>query len=154
MRTVIYEIEMKNGVEVGRVEIQSIVTAEPVKQVERVGIKPKYLPYTGGGSKTEWLAAAGIPEQHWGYADYMVGRESGWNPNALNPTSGACGLAQALPCEKVPGNPFDPVDSLRWMNSYVYGRYYDGSPYAHGLCGGIDRGWACAYTFWQAKHWY
>src|SRR5690606_21033334 len=34
-RTVTYEIEMKNGVEVGRVEIQSVVTAEPVKQVER-----------------------------------------------------------------------------------------------------------------------
>jgi len=138
-RTVTYEIEMKNGVEVGRTEIQSVTVAEPVKQVERVGIKPKYLPYTGGGSKTEWLAAAGIPEEYWGYADYMVGRESGWNPNAINKYSGACGLAQALPCSKVPGNPLDPVDSLRWMNGYVNGRY---------------GGWEGAYSFWQRNKWY
>jgi uncharacterized protein YabE (DUF348 family) len=38
-RTVTYEIMMKNGVEVGRAVIQSVVTAEPKKQVEIVGTK-------------------------------------------------------------------------------------------------------------------
>ncbi|HEV7952344.1 MAG TPA: G5 domain-containing protein, partial [Candidatus Saccharimonadales bacterium] len=33
-RTVSYEIEMKNGVEISRKEIQSVTTKEPVKQVE------------------------------------------------------------------------------------------------------------------------
>lgn len=38
-RTVTYEVDMKNGVEVGRVEIQSVTIKEPVKQVEIIGTK-------------------------------------------------------------------------------------------------------------------
>lgn len=95
--------------------------------------------YTGGGSSTEWLAAAGIAESDWPYVDYIVKRESGWNPNATNSSSGACGLVQALPCSKVPGNGYDPVDNLRWANGYAVGRY--GS-------------WAGAYDFWTRNHWW
>jgi uncharacterized protein YabE (DUF348 family) len=39
-RSVTYEVEMKNGQEVARAEIQSIITKEPKKQVEVVGAKP------------------------------------------------------------------------------------------------------------------
>lgn len=138
-RSVTYEIDIRNGQEVARKEIASIVTQQPQTQVEVVGSKPAYLPYTGGGSKTEWLAASNIPQESWGYADFMVSRESGWNPNSVNKSSGACGLAQALPCSKVPGDPMNPVNSLNWMNSYVNGRY---------------GGWQGAYNFWQEKHWY
>ncbi len=138
-RTVTYEVTIQNGAEVARTEIASITTEEATKQVEVIGSKPKTLAYTGGGSKSEWLAASNIPADSWGYADFMVSRESGWNPNAVNKSSGACGLAQALPCSKVPGNPYNPVDSLNWMNGYVNGRY---------------GGWANAYNFWQKNHWY
>jgi hypothetical protein len=95
--------------------------------------------YTGGGAPAEWMAAAGIAESDWGYVDYVVSRESGWNPNATNKSSGACGLVQALPCSKVPGNGYDPVDNLRWANGYATGRY--GS-------------WAGAYAFWTKNHWW
>ena len=138
-RTVTYEVEVQNGQEVSRHEIASITLAEAVTQVEVVGTKSNTLPYTGGGSKTEWLAASNIAQADWGYADYIVGRESGWNPNSTNASSGACGLAQALPCSKVPGNPYNPVDSLNWMNGYAVGRY--GS-------------WENAYNFWVSHHWY
>lgn len=138
-RSVTYEVVIQNGAEVGRKEIASVTTTEPVKQVEIIGSKPATLPYTGGGSKTDWLAASNIPQDMWGYADFMVGKESGWNPNSVNKSSGACGLAQALPCSKVPGNPYNPVDSLNWMNSYVNGRY---------------GGWAGAYNFWIKNKWY
>ena len=138
-RTVTYEIMMKNGREESRREIQSVTTKEPQKQVEVVGIKQKTLQYTGGGSRSEWLAASGIPQSSWGAADFIVSQESGWNPNAVNPSSGACGLAQALPCSKVPGNPYDPVNSLQWMNGYVTGRY--GS-------------WEAAVSFKRANGWY
>ncbi len=138
-RSVTYEVVIKDGVEVSRTEIASVTISEPVKQVETIGTKPNTLPYTGGGSKTEWLAASNIPEEFWGYADFMVAKESGWNPNAVNRSSGACGLAQALPCSKVPGNPYNPIDSLNWMNNYVNGRY---------------GGWAGAYSFWQTNRWY
>ena len=138
-RNVTYEIEIINGQEVSRREIASLSTTEPVKQVEVIGTKSPTLAYTGGGSKTDWLTASSIPQESWGYADAIVTRESGWNPNATNKSSGACGLAQALPCTKVPGNPLNPVDSLNWMNGYVNGRY---------------GGWQGAYNFWQANHWY
>lgn len=95
--------------------------------------------YTGGGAPAEWMAAAGIAESDWGYVDYVVSRESGWNPNATNKSSGACGLVQALPCSKVNGNGYDPVDNLRWANGYATGRY--GS-------------WSGAYNFWINNHWW
>jgi len=95
--------------------------------------------YTGGGEPAEWMAAAGIPESDWGYVDFIVSRESGWNPNAYNNGSGASGLVQALPCGKVPGNCFDPVDNLRWADGYAKGRY--GS-------------WSQAVEFWSSNHWW
>ncbi len=95
--------------------------------------------YTGGGAPAEWMSAAGIAESDWGYVDYIVSRESGWNPNATNKSSGACGLVQALPCSKVPGNGYDPVDNLRWATGYATGRY--GS-------------WAGAHAFWTKNHWW
>lgn len=95
--------------------------------------------YSGGGAPAEWMAAAGIAAGDQGYVDYIVSRESGWNPNATNSSSGACGLVQALPCSKVPGNGYDPVDNLRWATGYATGRY--GS-------------WAGAYDFWINNHWW
>lgn len=95
--------------------------------------------YSGGGAPAEWMASAGISEADMGYVDYIVSRESGWNPNATNRSSGACGLVQALPCGKVPGNGYDPVDNLRWATGYAVGRY--GS-------------WAGAYAFWSSNHWW
>lgn len=153
-RTVTYEIEVKDGQEVARQEIASIIIEAPVEQVEIVGTKSTAIPYTGGGTKTDWLTASTIPKESWGYADFMVQKESGWNPNARNASSGACGLAQALPCSKLGPEWANPVVALNWMNGYVTGRYYDGSPYAQGLCSGISDRWQCAYTFWQAKKWY
>ncbi|WP_337749156.1 transglycosylase SLT domain-containing protein [Microbacterium sp. B19(2022)] len=96
-------------------------------------------PYSGGGAPADWMAAAGIAQSDWQYVDYIVSRESGWNPNATNSSSGACGLVQALPCSKVPGNGYDPVDNLRWATGYATGRY--GS-------------WAGAYSFWTNNHWW
>lgn len=139
LRQVTYEIVIENGVEKARKEIASITTKAPVQQVVVVGVKPVVIPYTGGGTKTQWLAASNIPEESWGYADFMVQKESSWNPDALNPSSGACGLAQALPCTKIPGQWNDPVNALNWMNNYVNGRY---------------GGWSEAHSFWLRNSWY
>ena len=84
------------------------------------------------------MAAAGIPESDWGYVDYIISKESGWNPNATNRSSGACGLVQVYPCSKLP-NAYDPVVNLTWANGYANGRY--GS-------------WAGAYSFWTTNHWW
>lgn len=94
--------------------------------------------YTGGGAPAEWMAAAGIASGDWGYVDWVVSQESGWNPNATNASSGACGLVQVYPCSKLP-NAYDPVVNLRWANGYATGRY--GS-------------WAGAVEFWKTNHWW
>lgn len=73
----------------------------------------------------------------WTYVDFIVTRESGWNPNALNKSSGACGLFQALPCSKMGGT--DINNQLNWGLKYIANRY--GTP-------------AGAYAFWQSHHWY
>jgi len=114
-------------------------TPTPTAQTSGSGGGGGPLFYTGGGAPAEWMAAAGIAEADWGYVDYIVSRESGWNPNATNKSSGACGLVQALPCSKVPGNGYDPVDNLRWATGYATGRY--GS-------------WAGAHAFWTKNHWW
>lgn len=95
--------------------------------------------YTGGGSPQEWMTAAGIAQSDWGYVDYIATHESGWNPSATNASSGACGLIQALPCSKVPGDGYNPVDNLRWAAGYAIDRY--GS-------------WAGAYQFWISNNWW
>ncbi|KRV47016.1 transglycosylase domain-containing protein [Wenjunlia vitaminophila] len=73
----------------------------------------------------------------------IVDHESGWNYQAVNPSSGAYGLVQALPGSKMASAGADwqtnPATQIKWGLSYMNERY--GSP-----CG--------AWSFWQANHWY
>ncbi|RYX78585.1 DUF348 domain-containing protein [bacterium] len=63
-KTVSFEIEMKNGKEVARKEIQSVVTAQPKKQVEVVGAKPVF-----SGSFADALAKLRTCESGGNYAN-------------------------------------------------------------------------------------
>ena len=87
----------------------------------------------------ELMAAAGISPKDYGAADYIISRESSWNENATNPTSGAHGLIQALPYAKTGCDGTDAVCQLKWGNAYAVDRY--GS-------------WKGAYAFWRANHWW
>jgi peptidoglycan hydrolase CwlO-like protein len=89
-------------------------------------------------SHTDWMAAAGISPSDYQYVEFIVQKESGWNPSALNRASGACSLAQSLPCSKIGADWQNPVTALRWANSYV-ARY---------------GGWAGAYQHWLQFSWY
>lgn len=89
------------------------------------------------GSCGEWMAQAGITDI--ANATIIINHESGCNPHAVNASSGACGIGQALPCSKTGCSMDDPVCQLRWMQSYVFGRY--GS-------------WAGAVGFWNNHGWY
>ena len=91
------------------------------------------------GNKESWLRASGIPESEWWAVDSIVSRESGWNPNAVNSSSGACGLGQQLPCGKWAGAWNDPVAALKAQYGYVKARY-----------GGYPQ----AVAFWNSNHWY
>ena len=95
------------------------------------------------GSHKNWLAEAGFKPSDFGYITYIVDHESGWNPKATNPSSGAYGLPQSLPGNKMAAAGSDwrtnPITQLRWMKSYVNSVY-----------GGAKQ----AYEFWIKNHAY
>jgi uncharacterized protein YabE (DUF348 family) len=144
-RTVSYEIEMRNGVEISRQEIQSVTTKEPVKQVEVVGAK---LPTPMNPTEAQTLGHQmmldyGFGEDQWPCLYNLWMRESGWKTTAGNQSSGAYGIPQALPASKMatigPNYLTDAATQITWGLGYVKGRY--STP-----CG--------AWSSFQAKGWY
>ena len=99
--------------------------------------------FNPSGSKADWMRAAGISDSDFGYVDYIISHESGWNYHAVNRSSGAYGLPQSLPAGKLASAGADwrdnPVTQLRWAHNYAVGRY--GS-------------WGGAYRFWVTNHWW
>jgi hypothetical protein len=110
-------------------EITPIDTETPLhatKIVKRYKVASKIeSPVTSQikGSKEEWLKSSGIPESQWKTVDHLIQKESGWNPQAVNKHSGACGLGQQLPCGKWPNKWNDPVGALQDSHVYVTARY-------------------------------
>lgn len=80
---------------------------------------------------------------HWESFDFIVTKESTWNPNARNAYSGACGLGQALPCSKMASYGADYATNgsiqINWTIDYIKSRY------------GTPNG---AKAFWNSHHWY
>lgn len=91
------------------------------------------------GSHADWMRLAGIPGGDWQYVEYIIAKESGWNPNAINRASGAEGLPQALPYSKTGCAHGDPVCQLKWADSYAKARY---------------GGWDNAKAFWTKNQWW
>jgi hypothetical protein len=61
--------------------------------------------------------------EQWTYGAELISRESSFNKYAINPSSGACGLAQALPCSKMKCELSDEDCQLEWIKNYVDQRY-------------------------------
>jgi uncharacterized protein YabE (DUF348 family) len=140
-KSVTYEINMRNGQQVSRKEIQSVITKESKKQVEVVGAK---LPTPTNPTEAQALGyqmmlAAGFGEDQWPCLYNLWMHESGWRTTASNP-SGAYGIPQALPGSKMgTGWQTDAATQIQWGLGYIRGRY--ATP-----CG--------AYSAWQSKGWY
>lgn len=88
------------------------------------------------GSCADWLAQAGIADI--ASAETLIRRESGCNPNAVNPSSGACGVAQELPCGKSGCGLGNGACQVAWMHQYVQGRY---GTWANALGHSYSVGW-------------
>ena len=77
-----------------------------------------------GKNKTQIVKTFGSEKQIW--AD-IITKESGWNVYATNPSSGAYGLPQSLPGNKMASVGGDyltnPYTQLMWMYKYVHERY-------------------------------
>lgn len=79
------------------------------------------------GDHKHWLKQAGIPESWFNGLNSIIQQESGWRVNATNPSSGAYGIPQSLPGNKMASAGSDwrtnPITQLKWMYSYIKERY-------------------------------
>lgn len=95
------------------------------------------------GSHKHWMKQAGIPKSWYEDLNWIINHESGWRVNATNPGSGAYGIPQSLPGNKMASAGKDwrtnPITQLKWMYSYVKGRYGNAANAKH---------------FWQTHNWY
>jgi membrane-bound lytic murein transglycosylase MltF len=85
-------------------------------------------------------ARAHLSALEWTCFDALVQRESRWNPLARNRKSGAFGLMQTYPAERLDswGDRHDPMVQVRWGLGYIHGRY--GTP-CRALDHAITEGW-------------
>ncbi len=89
------------------------------------------------------MARQMVPSGQFQCFSNIVNHESSWNYQAVNASSGAYGLFQALPAGKYASAGADwrtnPATQIKWGLNYMNGRY--GSPCE-------------AWSFWSANHWY
>ena len=158
--TVLYRAELVDGVEKSREELLRSGVA-PVERVVRVGTKapaPAPAParaqaaaapsgsYSGADPRSigrSMAAARGWGGAQFSCLDRLWTKESNWNPNAQNRSSGAYGIPQALPGSKMGTVAADwrtnPATQIAWGLNYIGGRY--GTPCA-------------AWAHSQAVNWY
>lgn len=90
----------------------------------------------------EWVIIAGVRKfgvKHIEALTNIVFHESSFDPNATNPSSGACGLFQAYPCQKMQCSMGDYECQINWGLNYIAKRYTDPSN---------------AWEFWKQNGWY
>lgn len=140
-KVTVYEARFENNLEVERTLVSEEVKVEPVPEIVVVGAKISVAPEQE--TCLGWIREAGISENDIEAAIYIIYHESGCRVDARNAWSGAYGIPQALPGSKMATAGADwetnPITQLRWMDSYVKGRY--GS-------------WQAALIFKMEKGWY
>lgn len=89
----------------------------------------------------DYMISNGYNEEEWSAMSWIITKESGWNPNAVNSSSGARGLGQCLghvACQS-PDYINNYQTQFKWALDYVNGRY-------NGPLGAI--------AFWRTHNWY
>lgn len=139
-KRVYYNVQYVDNKEVSRELVREEVVKEPIARVTAVGSKRSLPP--ASGTCADWVRAAGVPEADVAAAVDLIYHESGCRYDARNASSGAYGIPQALPGNKMASAGADwetnPVTQIRWMSGYV-SRY---------------GGWQGASNFWYAHGWY
>lgn len=128
---------VEDGFGVSRSAARSPLTDEATVSPDRSGAEPG----VGGAARVRApsdprdIARAMLASRGWSGSqfecldDLWIG-ESNWDPDAENPSSGAYGIPQALPAEKMATAGSDwatnPVTQIKWGLTYIAARY--GSP--------------------------
>jgi flagellar biosynthesis GTPase FlhF len=121
-----------------RAEAEEAASRDAAREATTFAVQSSY-----SIAQIQAMAQQMVPSGQWQCFSNIVDHESDWNYKAVNPSSGAYGLFQALPGSKMSSAGADwqtnPATQIKWGLSYMNERY--GSP-----CG--------AWSFWQANHWY
>lgn len=155
---VTYQVKLVDGNEVSRTEVSRTVITQPVQaELIRGTGDPKSFAVaiktaeqeTGTRSGNKEYAKLWINQENaWGEKQFacletLWFRESNWNHKATNSTSGAYGIPQSLPGQKMAtfGDDWrtNPATQIKWGAQYIEKRY--GTP-----CEALD--------FFYNKNWY
>lgn len=134
----------------GQTNNASLVASDPNSPNSGIGVSGGVVNASGNKRIAQQLAI------QMGHGDWTTGKqwsdwqalwqgESGWSQNAVNPTSQAWGIPQALPGDKMASAGADwrtnPATQIKWGIDYIASTY--GSPSA-------------AYAAWLSRspHWY
>lgn len=109
-------------------------TKKSKKKSVKVKKTTKKVYMNAKGSKAEIQNYAYSLVKSYGWSDYdweclvkLWNRESSWNPNAVNKSSGACGIPQSLPCSKMKSFGSDYRTNyktqVKWGLNYIKNRY-------------------------------
>jgi uncharacterized protein YabE (DUF348 family) len=156
LKEITYKIKYQKEVEIERTVLSEVVVKEPVNkivQVQKVTSRAaveREIPAAVSGTVADYQAYAKQRCYDYGWSDYdfsclvkLWNRESGWRVNAYNRSSGAYGIPQALPGNKMasagPEYQTNYMTQINWGLGYIKGRY--GSP-------------ASAWNHSQSKGWY
>ncbi|MFI5683781.1 transglycosylase SLT domain-containing protein [Streptomyces sp. NPDC051636] len=121
-----------------RAETKSAASRDDVRDSSSFPVQSTYTV-----AQIQAMARQMVPAGQFQCFSNIVDHESSWNMHAVNASSGAYGLFQALPASKMSSAGADwqtnPATQIKWGLSYMNGRY--GSPCE-------------AWSFWQANHYY
>lgn len=136
-KQVVYEIELRDDVEIRRSLLHEAITVQPITQIQTVGTKIPDM----AEQKVSWMQAAGITETDYFFVDYIMTHETHWRVDAVN-SIGCIGLGQNCPDRNgylwlevaCPDWRTNPVCQLQRFALYATGRYGDWqSAYLHKL---------------------
>ena len=156
IKKVTYKVKYQNDTEIEKNKIAEEVTKEPVNKIVQVSsnVVTSRSESTSRGKITgtvaeyqqyarERCSAYGWSDNDFSCLVSLWNRESGWNPNTRNRSSGAYGIPQALPASKMASAGSDYMTNyktqINWGLSYISSRY--GSP-------------SSAWSYFQSNGWY
>ncbi len=102
--------EIKRQQEIIRQRVQEVYVA-PQQAAEPVSVR----------ELAHQMTVQMYGEDYWPAMDALIRRESNYNLNSVNRSSGACGLPQALPCSKLRDRSAE--GQIAWMLNYIAARY-------------------------------
>lgn len=119
-----YQIVRHNGVQFSKTLESDTVTKQPVSKIVKVGTRVDIVIKSEIIALAKTMTIAAFGEDQWPYMYQLGMRESGFNPHSVNRYSGACGIPQAYPCNKLPQGINTPAaDQIQWMIDYIRGHY-------------------------------